>query len=230
MAAWYDKYGLREAPSAKQSQCVRCAQFRPALDPGIQKAYLGKCRAWESPFSIMVPLAGFIDCRRFVDSGEVVAIGSQVAEAVVATGKKAATRRYEFYYSSKATPGQQYPADVQHALHLAKQLQNKGIDVKVDDLASAKDVFPIYHRAVTGPDASVRAVFGTKGALEEDFGRTVPALFILQGEDRYPVEVYPRMGETGVIGVEEALQKIATAPPSTEAVAARAQLLEDEEH
>jgi len=76
----------------------------------------------------------------------------------------------------------------------------------------------------------VRAVFGTKGALEEEFGRTVPAFFILQGEDRYPVEVYPRMGETGVIGVEEALQKTTTAPPSAEAVAAKAQLMEDEEH
>ncbi len=229
MANWYDKYALREAPSAPKSQCVRCTQFRPALDPQIQKAYLGKCRAWENPFSIMVPLTGFTDCKRFADSGEVVTVGAQVAQAA-ATGKKTATRRYEFYYSSKVTPGQQYPADVQHALHLAKQLQSKGVDIKIVDIASVKDVFPIYHRSVTGPDASVRAVFGTKGALEEDFGRAVPAFFVLQGEDRYPVEVYPRMGETGVIGVEEALQKTATAPPSAEAVAAKAQLMEDEEH
>src|SRR5574337_1436274 len=74
MANWYDKYALREAPSATKSQCVRCAQFRPALDPQIQRAYLGKCRAWENPFSIMVPLTGFTDCKRFADSGEVVTI------------------------------------------------------------------------------------------------------------------------------------------------------------
>jgi len=42
------------------------------------------------------------------------------------------------------------------------------------DLSEARDVFPVYHKAVTGPSAAKRAVFGMKGALEEDFGPPAP--------------------------------------------------------
>ena len=64
---------------------------------------------------------------------------------------------------------------------------------------------------MTGPSAAKRAVFGMKGALEEDFGRRVPALMIFEG-DRYPAEVFPRMDRelNRVVGVEEALEKLAT--------------------
>ena len=48
-----------------------------------------------------------------------------------------------------------------------------------------------------------------KGALEEEFGRRVPALLIFEG-DRYPAEVFPRMDRdlNRVVGVEEALQHL----------------------
>jgi hypothetical protein len=52
-------------------------------------------------------------------------------------------------------------------------------------------------------------VFGMKGALEEDFGRRVPALMVFEG-GRYPAEVFPRMDRelNRVVGVEEALEKL----------------------
>jgi hypothetical protein len=67
----------------------------------------------------------------------------------------------------------------------------------------------VYHEAVTGPSAAKRAVFGMKGALEEDFGRRVPALLVFEG-DRYPAEVFPRMDRelNRVVGLEEALRRM----------------------
>jgi hypothetical protein len=82
-------------------------------------------------------------------------------------------------------------------------------------MGEARDVFPIYHKAVTGPSAAKRAVFGMKGALEDDFGRRVPALMVFEG-DRYPSEVFPRMDRelNRIVGVEEALETLAAAPAS----------------
>jgi hypothetical protein len=75
-------------------------------------------------------------------------------------------------------------------------------------VAGIKDRFPIYHKSVSGPDASVRPVFGAKGALVEDFGSNVPALLIFEG-DRYPSLVYPRTdAERGLIRVEQALTEL----------------------
>ncbi len=73
------------------------------------------------------------------------------------------------------------------------------------------DLFPIYNAAVTGPSSAKRAVFGTKGALEAEFGTSVPALLIFaKATDRSPVEVFPRMDRelNRLIGVEEALEKL----------------------
>jgi hypothetical protein len=119
--------------------------------------------------------------------------------------------KVEFYYSSKQAPGPQFPCDNKKALDLCQQLQQKGVSVKVQDCGEQPAAFMTYNAAVTGPPSAKRAVFGAKGALEEDFGKTVPALLIFEKEgDRYPVEVFPRSDRdlNRLVGVEEALQNL----------------------
>ncbi len=117
--------------------------------------------------------------------------------------------KVEFYYSSKQAPGPQFPCDNKKAVDLCKQLQQKGVNVKIQDCGEQAAAFMTYNAAVTGPPSAQRAVFGAKGALEEDFGKTVPALLIFEKEgDRYPTEVFPRSDRdlSKLVGVEEALQ------------------------
>lgn len=119
--------------------------------------------------------------------------------------------KVEFYYSNKDEPTKQYHCDNAKALDLAKQLQAKGVNIKIQDCGEEPASFMTYNAAVTGPSAAKRAVFGTKGALEEDFGKAVPALLVFEKDgDRYPTEVFPRMDkeENKLIGPEDALQKL----------------------
>ena len=119
--------------------------------------------------------------------------------------------KVEFYYSSKQAPGPQFPCDNQQAVELCKQLQQKGVTVTIQDCGEQPAAFKTYNAAVTGPPSAKRAVFGAKGALEEDFGKAVPALLIFEKDaDRYPVEVFPRTDREldKMIGVVEALQNL----------------------
>lgn len=119
--------------------------------------------------------------------------------------------KVEFYYSSKDEPAKQYSCDTKKALELCEQLKSKGANVVVQDCAQQPVAFKTYNAAVTGPSAAKRAVFGAKGALEEDMGKTVPALLLFSKDgDRYPEEVFPRSDkELGrLMGVEEALQNL----------------------
>ena len=119
--------------------------------------------------------------------------------------------KVEFYYSSKQEPGPQFRCDNKKALDLVKQLEQKGITVKVQDTAEQAAAFMTYNAAVTGPPSAKRAVFGAKGALEEDFGKTVPALLVFEKDaDRYPSEVFPRTDREldKLVGVEEALENL----------------------
>jgi hypothetical protein len=125
----------------------------------------------------------------------------------VAAAPKGA-KRVEFYYSSVQKPGETFPCDIQKALQEIKHLQAAGVDANAIDVAGVKDRFPIYHKSVSGPDASVRPVFGFKGALVEDFGTTVPALLVFEG-DRYPTMAFPRSDpKRGTIRVEQALDDL----------------------
>ena len=64
------------------------------------------------------------------------------------------------------------------------------------DVAGVEDVFRFYHAALTGPPATVRAVFGMKGGLEADFGRATPAVLVYgDPKDRYPTDAYPRQDQ-----------------------------------
>jgi hypothetical protein len=201
-----------------ESLCVRCTHMRPALDPNIQKAYLGKCTKREWPFTLALPLAGWTECEFFENSGKTY-VPPDPAAAVAAASSAAAKgpKRVEFYYSSKQQSGSLFPCDSNKALELVKELQSKGVDAKAVDVAGVPDRFPIYHKSVSGPDASVRPVFGAKGALVEDFGTTVPALLVFEG-DRYPTLAFPRTdAKRGTIKVEQALEDLVAEAKSTAA-------------
>ncbi len=119
--------------------------------------------------------------------------------------------KVEFYYDTTVAPGSAYPCDNAKAAALVGQLAAKGVNAKSVDLKGQQVAFMTYNSALTGPKAAVRAVFGAKGALQEDFGKTVPALLVFEKDaDRYPTEVFPRSDKElmRLLGCEEALQKL----------------------
>ncbi len=201
--------------------CVRCTHLRPALDPNIQKAYLGKCLKREWPFTLSVTLEGWTECEVFQDAGKAyVPPDPATAQAAAAASAAKGPKRVEFYYSSAHKPVETWPVDVQKALQLVKELQAKGVNAKAIDIANVKDRFPIYHKSVSGPDASVRPVFGFKGALADDFGTNVPAVLVFEG-DRYPVLAFPRNdAKRGTIRVEQALEELIAEASTKPAIAA----------
>ncbi len=120
--------------------------------------------------------------------------------------------KVKFYYSSKDKPGEQYPCDNAAALEKVKKLKSLGVDAEPIDVANVEDVFRFYHSALTGPPATVRAVFGMKGGLEADFGRATPAVLVFgDPKDRYPTDAYPRQDQArgGLVGCEKALDDLA---------------------
>jgi hypothetical protein len=195
--------------------CVRCKHLRPALDPILQQAYLGKCMKREWPFTLAITLQGWMECEVFEDSGKVyvppevpLSALPYVKPAAAGAGAKKVSRRVEFYYSSTRKSGDTFPCDISRALELVKKSQAAGVDCEAIDVARIEDCFPIYHKSVTGPDATMRPVFGFKGALADDFGTTVPALLVFEG-DRYPTLVFPRNdAKRGLIHVEQALEDL----------------------
>ncbi|HEY5765298.1 MAG TPA: hypothetical protein VIS30_04640 [Candidatus Deferrimicrobiaceae bacterium] len=119
--------------------------------------------------------------------------------------------KVEFYYDSTVPPGATFTTNNEKAIELVNQLAAKGVNAKAIDLNGQQVAFMTYNSALTGPKAQVRAVFGAKGALQEDFGKTVPALLVFEKEaDRYPVEAFPRSDKDlqRTLGCEEALQRL----------------------
>lgn len=119
--------------------------------------------------------------------------------------------KVEFYYDSTVPPGATFTTNNEKAIELINQLAAKGVNAKAIDLKGEQVAFMTYNSAVTGPKAQVRAVFGAKGALQEDFGKNVPALLVFEKEaDRYPVEAFPRSDKElqRTLGCEEALQRL----------------------
>ncbi len=116
-----------------------------------------------------------------------------------------------FYYSPQDTPAAIYHTDTKKALRQLEQLGEKGVEVEILDVTQVDDLFPHYHRATVGPKVAMRPVFGAKGALEGDFGRTVPALLCYeQKADLYPSEVFPRMDRNleRMLGINEVLDNL----------------------
>lgn len=116
--------------------------------------------------------------------------------------------KVELYYSSKDSPSDRFPVSIDDALKALKELQALDVNTEAVDVSKLDDVFRLYHKALVGPSAAKRAVFGMKGALEADFGKSCPALFVYDDVgDRYPVDAYPRSDPArGVLGLNDALQ------------------------
>ena len=72
-----------------KSLCVRCTHMRPALDPNIQKAYLGKCTKREWPFTLAITLQGWSECDVFEDSGKAYVPPDPAATTAAATATAA---------------------------------------------------------------------------------------------------------------------------------------------
>ena len=120
--------------------------------------------------------------------------------------------KVKFYYSTKDKPGEHYPCNVNSCLEKITAMKSRGFDAEAIDVANVEDVFRFYHSALTGPPATVRAVFGMKGGLEADFGRATPALLVFgDPKDRYPTDAYPRQDQArgGLVGCEKALDDLA---------------------
>lgn len=118
-----------------------------------------------------------------------------------------------FYYSPQDRPAPRYHTDNEKALQQLENLQEKGVKVEIFDVNEVADLFPHYHRATVGPSVALRPVFGAKGALEDDFGRAVPALVCHEhAGDLYPAEVFPRMDKTleRMLGINEVLDNLLT--------------------
>ena len=118
--------------------------------------------------------------------------------------------KVEFYYSSRDKPSDRFPVSVDDALEGLKELRQLGVTTEAIDVSELDDVFRLYHKALVGPHAAKRAVFGMKGALQADFGRTCPALYVYEDAgDRYPTDAYPRSDrEKGLIGIGAALAEL----------------------
>jgi hypothetical protein len=121
--------------------------------------------------------------------------------------------KVEFYYSPKDRPSERFPISVDNALKKMEELRRLGVHVETIDVNQAQDVFRLYHKALVGPSSAKRAVFGMKGAIESDFGRSCPALYVYEDAgDRYPTDAYPRSDrEKGLIGIEPALDELLAA-------------------
>jgi len=121
--------------------------------------------------------------------------------------------KVEFYYSPKDKPSERFPASVDNILKKLDELQQLGVRAGAIDVNGVEDVFRVYHKALVGPSSAKRAVFGMKGGLEADFGRSCPALYVYEDVgDRYPADAYPRSDrEKGLIGIEVALDDLLAA-------------------
>jgi hypothetical protein len=102
--------------------------------------------------------------------------------------------KVKFFYSTGEESGELYPCDNAKALEQLNELEAKGVQVEVVDIASGVDVFRDYHAACNAPPMPKRAVFGAKGATEENFGKDVSCLSCFtKADDKKPFEVFPRM-------------------------------------
>ena len=121
--------------------------------------------------------------------------------------------KVEFYYSPNDKPSERFPANVDNILKKVEELRRLGLQADAIDVNTVEDVFRVYHKALVGPSSAKRAVFGMKGGLEADFGKTCPALYVYEDVgDRYPTDAYPRSDrEKGLIGIEVALDELLAA-------------------
>ena len=186
--------------------------FKPALDGFVRQAYAGYCTKIDWPFVRIIP-KGWKPGVTLQDllAAKAAATSTTAKESVAAAvgGAVVKAAKVDFYYSSAVEPAKNFFCDNTKALKLCEQLKSKGVHITVQDCAKQPVSAAVYNAAVTGPSAAKRAVFGAKGALEEEMGKAVPALLVyVKAEDKHPVEVFPRTDRDlgRLVGVEEALE------------------------
>src|SRR5574337_11915 len=92
--------------------CVRCKHLQPALDPHLQKAFLGKCTKREWPFTLSITLEGWTECEVYEAGGKpYVPPDPEAAKAAATAAGSKGPKRVEFYYSSAQKPGETFPCD-----------------------------------------------------------------------------------------------------------------------
>jgi len=193
--------------------CPKCRNFNPATDPQIAKAYAGQCVKIEWPYTINIPRVDGIEgeCGFYEGTEPAMVAQWDLAAADTLLKKVSAAdhtvTKVEFYYDTGTQPGSQYFTDIPEALKLLKKLGTVGVAI---DLKGKPNPVKAYNAACTGPKAEIRGVFGAKGALEEDFGRTVPALLVYGADPNYPREVFPRSDKQlqKVLDAVEALERL----------------------
>jgi hypothetical protein len=201
--------------------CPKCNNFNAVTDPQVVKAYAGQCTKIEWPYVVNIPRVNGIEgvCEYYEGSAPAMVEQWDLA-AIGAAEKKAAAvdtsvTKVELYYDSGTTPGSQYFTDIPKALGLLKELGAAGVAI---DLKGKPNPAKVYNAACTGPRADIRGVFGAKGALEEDFGRTVPALLVYGKDPNYPREVFPRSDKElqKLLGPVEALERLVSVSTGAE--------------
>jgi hypothetical protein len=193
--------------------CPNCKNFVSATDPQIAKAYAGQCVKLEWPYTVNIPRENGIEgeCGHYDGKGPAMVAQWDLAAIGAAAKKTAAVdtsvTKVEFYYDSGTKPGSQYFTDIAKALDLLKKLGAVGAAI---DIKGQPNPAKAYNAACTGPKAEIRGVFGAKGALEDDFGRTVPALLVYGADPNYPREAFPRSDKElqKVLGPVEALERL----------------------
>src|SRR5260370_9341779 len=126
------------------SLCVRCKHLRPALDPNLQKAYLGICLKREWPFTLSITLQGWTEGDVFEEAGKAYVPPDPAAAktAAPAAGAKG-PRRLEVYYRRGQKSGETFPCDNPQARELIKRMQAKSEQCKAVDAAAVKDRCPV---------------------------------------------------------------------------------------
>ena len=95
--------------------CVSCTHFAPALDPNIAKAFIGGCKRWEAPFTLILQ-HGVTECPLYEKGARVYRPAAAATAGGPAAAKAPAKKRVELYYSSKHRPADAFPVSTERAL------------------------------------------------------------------------------------------------------------------
>src|SRR5262249_61655035 len=124
----------RRGEAMAEILCFSCTHFAPALDPNIAKAFVGGCKKWEAPFTLILK-EGVTECPLYEKGARVQRPAA--ATAAAGTAAKAPARQpVELYYSTKHRPREAFPFSTERALELLGQLRAKGIEAEANDLSA----------------------------------------------------------------------------------------------
>lgn len=118
-------------------------------------------------------------------------------------------KRLEFIYHSEKSD----KIYVQNVLVMLKEAKKIGIPYKLIDLRGKNkgEIFELYLKGI-GPclrkKYQIRTVFGSHKHPATEFGTRVPALFVYEGQDFHPCDVFPHISKGKEVGIEQGLEEI----------------------